>query len=99
LRFAGVATGAAVALRSPLALLGPSLLALSLDGVQMPAEEQALRMRFGASNEAYVRTVRRWLGRHEGASLGAESSDSDDRLRHELNRNPPVRASLPQLRA
>lgn len=63
LGFTSVATGAAAALGSPLALLGPGLLALYLDRVQIPAEEQALLARFGASFESYGRTVRRWIGR------------------------------------
>ena len=58
-----LAAGAAVALGSPLALLGPALLAVYLDRVQIPAEERALRARFGAQFESYVRKVRRWLGR------------------------------------
>ena len=61
--FVGVATGAAAVLGSPLALLGPGLLAAYLDRVQIPAEERALRARFGVPFEAYLRTVRRWLGR------------------------------------
>ncbi len=63
LGFVVVAVGAAAALGSPLALLGPGLLALYLDRVQIPAEEQALRDRFGASFESYAHTVYRWLGR------------------------------------
>ena len=63
LGFVSVAAGAAVALGSPLALLGPALLAVYLDRVQIPAEERALRARFGAPFESYLRTVRRWLGR------------------------------------
>ncbi len=61
--FVGLAPGAAVALGSPLALLGPGLLTVYLDRVQIPAEERALRARFGAPFESYVRTVHRWLGR------------------------------------
>ena len=38
LGFVSVAAGAAVALGSPLALLGPALLAVYLDRVQIPAE-------------------------------------------------------------
>jgi protein-S-isoprenylcysteine O-methyltransferase Ste14 len=61
--FVGVALGAAAALGSPLALVGPALLAAYLDRVQIPAEERALRARFGAAFDAYARTVGRWLGR------------------------------------
>jgi protein-S-isoprenylcysteine O-methyltransferase Ste14 len=61
--FVGVAAGAAALLGSPLALLGPGLLAAYLDRVQIPAEERALRARFGAPFESYARTVRRWVGR------------------------------------
>lgn len=63
LGFVSVAVGAAVALGSPLAVVGPSLFAVYLDRVQIPAEERALQARFGASFESYVRTVHRWLGR------------------------------------
>ena len=62
LGFVGVALGAAVGLGSPLALAGPVLLAAYLDRVQIPAEEQALRARFGAEFDAYTRSVRRWIG-------------------------------------
>lgn len=68
LGFTSVATGAAAALGSPLALLGPGLLALYLDRVQIPAEEQALRDRFGESFASYSRTVCRWLGRRGGGA-------------------------------
>ncbi|MBY0491567.1 MAG: isoprenylcysteine carboxylmethyltransferase family protein [Gemmatimonadaceae bacterium] len=61
--FVSVAAGAAVALGSPLALFGPGLLGVYLDRVQIPAEERALRARFDAPFESYVRTVHRWLGR------------------------------------
>jgi protein-S-isoprenylcysteine O-methyltransferase Ste14 len=61
--FVGLAPGAAVALRSPLALFGPGPLAVYLDRVQVPAGERTLRARPGAPFESYVRTVHRWLGR------------------------------------
>lgn len=63
LGFTSVALGAAAALGSPMALLGPGLLAVYLDRIQIPAEEHALLARFGASFESYRRTVRRWIGR------------------------------------
>ena len=61
--FAGMALGAAAGLGSPLALVGPGVLIAYLDRVQIPAEERALRARFGPSFDAYGRTVGRWLGR------------------------------------
>lgn len=65
--FVSAASGAAAVFGSALALLGPGLLAVYLDRVQIPAEEQALRKRFGASFDSYDRTVRRWIGRREHA--------------------------------
>lgn len=67
--FVGIAAGSVVVLGSPLALLGPVLLAVYLDRVQIPAEEAALRACFGAHFEVYSRTVERWFGR-SGTSLG-----------------------------
>jgi protein-S-isoprenylcysteine O-methyltransferase Ste14 len=61
--FVCVGIGAAVALGSLLALAGPAALALYLDRVQIPAEERALRERFGQSFHSYVLSVRRWFGR------------------------------------
>lgn len=55
--------GAAAWLGSALALAGPALLAVLLDRWQIAAEERALGARFGASYDAYARTVRRWVGR------------------------------------
>lgn len=59
----GVALGGASALGSPLGVLGPALLSLYLDRVQIPAEEAALRSHFGAGYDEYTDTVGRWLGR------------------------------------
>jgi protein-S-isoprenylcysteine O-methyltransferase Ste14 len=53
--------GWAIALGSPLALLGPALFAAYLGRFQIPGEERALRARFGDSYLGYVRTVPRWL--------------------------------------
>lgn len=66
--FVTIAAGAAVALGSPLALLGPGVLTVYLDRVQIPAEEMALRARFGAPFESYARTVNRWVGRRRYGS-------------------------------
>lgn len=71
LGFVSVAVGAALVLCSPFALFGPAVLAGYLDRVQIPAEEQALRTRFGASFETYVGTVRRWFGRRRSHAGGA----------------------------
>ena len=57
-----VAGGAAAASGSALAAAGPLLLAGYLDRVQIPAEERALRARFGAAFHAYARAVPRWGG-------------------------------------
>jgi protein-S-isoprenylcysteine O-methyltransferase Ste14 len=61
--FVCVAIGAAIALGSLFAAAGPSILAVYLDRVQIPAEERALQERFGASFQHYVLSVRRWAGR------------------------------------
>lgn len=61
--FVSVALGQAVARGSVLALAGPALLAGYLDRVQIPAEEQALRARFGAAFDGYAGAVGRWVGR------------------------------------
>lgn len=61
--FMAVSLGTAAALGSPLALLGPGLLGAYLDRVQVPAEERALRSRFGSSFDVYAGSVRRWVGR------------------------------------
>ncbi len=66
--FVAVALGAAAALGSVLALAGPGLLAAYLDRRQIPAEERALRARFGAAFDAYADTVRRWVGRRTRAA-------------------------------
>jgi protein-S-isoprenylcysteine O-methyltransferase Ste14 len=58
----GVALGGTTALGSPLGVLGPVLLSLYLDRVQIPAEEAALRSHFGADYDTYAQTVGRWLG-------------------------------------
>jgi protein-S-isoprenylcysteine O-methyltransferase Ste14 len=58
-----VAGGGAAASGSALAAAGPALLAAYLDRVQIPAEERALRARFGAGFDAYARAVPRWAGR------------------------------------
>ena len=47
--FVSAASGAAAVFGSALALLGQGLLAVYLDRVQIPAEEKALRERFGFS--------------------------------------------------
>jgi protein-S-isoprenylcysteine O-methyltransferase Ste14 len=62
-----VAGGAALATGSALAAAGPALLAGYLDRVQIPAEERALRARFGAAFDAYARAVPRWAGRRAPA--------------------------------
>jgi protein-S-isoprenylcysteine O-methyltransferase Ste14 len=67
----GVALGAAVGVGAPLALAGPVLLAVYLDRVQIPAEERALRARFGPEFEGYARRVGRWLGRGTPPGPGA----------------------------
>lgn len=62
--FVGVAIGGAAALGSALALVRPGLLAAYLDRVQIPAEERALRARFGTDFDDYTGRVGRWLGRN-----------------------------------
>jgi protein-S-isoprenylcysteine O-methyltransferase Ste14 len=62
--FVAVGFGLAVALASPLALVGPGLLWLYLDQVQIRSEEAALTARFPREFAGYRRTVRRWFGRH-----------------------------------
>ena len=62
-----VASGAAVGSGSALASAGPALLAAYLDRVQIPAEERALRARFGEAFDAYARAVPRWAGRRAPA--------------------------------
>lgn len=57
-----VAGGVAAASGSAAAVAGPLLLAAYLDRVQIPAEERALRQRFGAAFDAYARAVPRWAG-------------------------------------
>ena len=61
--FVAVALGGAATLGSVRALVGPLLLAVYLDRVQIPAEERALRARFGPDFDRYAHAVRRWLGR------------------------------------
>lgn len=58
-----VAGGGAVAMGSPLAAVGPALLAAYLDRVQIPAEERALSELFGDAYGEYTRRVGRWVGR------------------------------------
>jgi protein-S-isoprenylcysteine O-methyltransferase Ste14 len=62
-----IAGGAAARSGSVLAAAGPALLAAYLDRVQIPAEERALRDRFGAAFDAYAAAVRRWGGRRPPA--------------------------------
>lgn len=58
-----VAVGAAAWLGSPLSLAGPALVFAWLDRVQIPAEERALRARFGDGFARYSGRVARWAGR------------------------------------
>ncbi len=46
---------------NPLGLAGVVLFVLWMDLLQIPAEERALRERFGEAYEAYCARVRRWL--------------------------------------
>jgi protein-S-isoprenylcysteine O-methyltransferase Ste14 len=48
-------------LANPAAYAGPVLFALYMTRYQIIPEERALRARFGAPYDAYVRRVRRWL--------------------------------------
>jgi protein-S-isoprenylcysteine O-methyltransferase Ste14 len=51
----------AVFFSNPLGLAGVVLFVLWMDLLQIPAEERALRERFGEAYEAYCARVRRWL--------------------------------------
>jgi protein-S-isoprenylcysteine O-methyltransferase Ste14 len=46
---------------NPLGLAGVALFVLWMDLLQIPAEERALRERFGEAYEAYCARVRRWV--------------------------------------
>ena len=48
-------------LGQPLALLAPALFVAYITRFQIQPEERALRAKFGAPYEAYLRRVRRWL--------------------------------------
>lgn len=58
---AAVLLGWALWLGQPWALAGVAAYALWIDRLQIPAEEQALRDRFGADYDAYRLRVRRWF--------------------------------------
>lgn len=51
----------AVFFSNPLGLAGIVLFVFWMDVLQIPAEERALRARFGEAYEAYCSRVRRWL--------------------------------------
>ncbi|WP_157773329.1 methyltransferase family protein [Brachybacterium vulturis] len=63
LGIAGLLLARAVDRRSWAALLPVGLFVLVMDRTQIPAEEEALRSRFGAEYEEYLRAVPRWWGR------------------------------------
>ena len=58
----GLLVAHALTRRSWLALLPAGLFAMSLDQIQIPAEEAVLHQRFGASFDHYRANVPRWLG-------------------------------------
>lgn len=82
LGFVSIAVGAAMALGSGLALVGPALLAGYLDRVQIPAEERALAARFGAGFVAYAGAVRRWAGRRPANPAPSRGVAADEAARH-----------------
>lgn len=53
--------GLALALRNPLALIGPILFVAYITAFQILPEERILRARFGAAYEEYCQRVRRWV--------------------------------------
>lgn len=62
LALAGGLVAHAVARRSWAALLPVAAFVVLLDRTQVPVEEAALRARFGADYDDYVRRVPRWIG-------------------------------------
>ena len=62
LGIAGLLLAHATARRSALAVLPAVAFVIVLDRTQVPAEESALQVRFGAAFDEYVRRVPRWVG-------------------------------------
>lgn len=58
----GVLLSHAVARRSVTALLPVAAFVMVIDRLQIPAEEAALRQRFGAEYDEFCRQVPRWIG-------------------------------------
>ena len=56
-----VIAGLALALRNPLALIGPIPFVGYITVFQIMPEERLLRARFGAVSEEYCQLVRRWV--------------------------------------
>jgi protein-S-isoprenylcysteine O-methyltransferase Ste14 len=62
LGFAAALVAHAVLRRSPVALLPAAAFVAVIDRAQIPAEERALRERFGQRYEQYSQAVPRWIG-------------------------------------
>ncbi|MEI7577427.1 MAG: isoprenylcysteine carboxylmethyltransferase family protein [Armatimonadota bacterium] len=60
LGFAVMLVGLAIALRNPLAFVGPLAFFLYINKFQIGPEERAMERRFGAAYKEYKQTVRRW---------------------------------------
>ncbi|MDR7346588.1 protein-S-isoprenylcysteine O-methyltransferase Ste14 [Enteractinococcus fodinae] len=59
----GLLVAHALTRRSWLALVPAGLFAVTMNQIQIPAEEAVLQQRFGASFERYRGNVPRWLGK------------------------------------
>ncbi|HWU58788.1 MAG TPA: isoprenylcysteine carboxylmethyltransferase family protein [Microbacteriaceae bacterium] len=62
LAFTAALVAHAVLRRSPVALLPAAAFVAVIDRAQIPAEERALRERFGQRYEQYSQAVPRWIG-------------------------------------
>jgi len=61
LGLAAILLGAAIVLRSPLALVGPAVFVAYIWRFQIIPEERVMREKFGADYAAYRQLVRAWL--------------------------------------